>query len=198
MTETVIDLLRHGTPVGGRLYRGQKDDPLSDKGWEQMWYAVSGETPWTRITSSPLLRCCEFATQLAEKLKLPLTIDERFAELGYGVWEGKSGSELKENDPDILKRFFYDPHNHTPEGAEPIGAFMERVSTAYDDVVTQHGGERILIVGHACVIRAVLAKTLVAPAEAIFRINVETASLTRIRENDERPPTLLFHNRDKL
>ena len=37
---TTIDLIRHGEPVGGRKYRGQTDDPLSEKGWEQMWKAV--------------------------------------------------------------------------------------------------------------------------------------------------------------
>ena len=33
---TRIDLIRHGEPVGGRRYRGQIDDPLSEKGWKQM------------------------------------------------------------------------------------------------------------------------------------------------------------------
>jgi len=32
-TTTTIDLLRHGEPVGGKRYRGQIDDPLSEKGW---------------------------------------------------------------------------------------------------------------------------------------------------------------------
>ena len=38
--QTTIDLIRHGEPVGGRKYRGQTDDPLSEKGWAQMWAAV--------------------------------------------------------------------------------------------------------------------------------------------------------------
>jgi alpha-ribazole phosphatase/probable phosphoglycerate mutase len=33
---TTLDLLRHGESVGGRKYRGQTDDPLSEKGWAQM------------------------------------------------------------------------------------------------------------------------------------------------------------------
>ena len=37
MKETTIDLIRHGEPVGGRAYRGHNiDDPLSDKGWQQI------------------------------------------------------------------------------------------------------------------------------------------------------------------
>ena len=38
---TLIDMIRHGEPVGGRRYRGQIDDPLSEKGWRQMWAAVA-------------------------------------------------------------------------------------------------------------------------------------------------------------
>ena len=37
MSDTVIDLIRHGEPVGGRRYRGHIDDPLSERGWQQMW-----------------------------------------------------------------------------------------------------------------------------------------------------------------
>jgi len=37
---TTLDLMRHGEPVGGRRYRGQMDDPLSEKGWAQMRNAV--------------------------------------------------------------------------------------------------------------------------------------------------------------
>jgi len=57
----IVDLLRHGEPVGGRRYRGQTDDPLSDKGWKQMWTAVAGQQPWQVIVTSTLSRCREFA-----------------------------------------------------------------------------------------------------------------------------------------
>ena len=61
---TTIDLLRHGEPIGGRRYRGHIDDPLSEYGWSEMWHAVSGETPWQQIITSPLRRCREFAEAL--------------------------------------------------------------------------------------------------------------------------------------
>ncbi|MEK6748901.1 MAG: histidine phosphatase family protein, partial [Pseudomonadota bacterium] len=37
---TVVDMIRHGEPVGGKRYRGHRDDPLSDIGWRQMREAV--------------------------------------------------------------------------------------------------------------------------------------------------------------
>jgi hypothetical protein len=39
-----LDLLRHGEPEGGRLYRGNLlDNPLSEKGWQQMQASVNGK-----------------------------------------------------------------------------------------------------------------------------------------------------------
>nr|WP_245832014.1 histidine phosphatase family protein [Solemya velesiana gill symbiont] len=69
--KTLIDLLRHGQPLGGRMYRGKQDDPLTEEGWDQMWHAASGETPWQQVISSPLRRCREFAEALTEKLESP-------------------------------------------------------------------------------------------------------------------------------
>ena len=44
MDDTIIDLIRHGQPQGGSVYRGHGvDDPLSELGWQQMWKAV-GDT----------------------------------------------------------------------------------------------------------------------------------------------------------
>lgn len=64
---TTVDLLRHGEPVGGRKYRGQTDDALSETGWAQMRAAVDGHRPWDVIVSSTLLRCIEFARELAAR-----------------------------------------------------------------------------------------------------------------------------------
>jgi len=61
MTDTTIDFMRYGTPVGGRCFRGDGvDDPLSDTGWQQMWDAVDGNVPWTHIVTSPMQRCHAF------------------------------------------------------------------------------------------------------------------------------------------
>ena len=53
---TTIDLLRHGDVEGGRKYRGQLDDPLSELGWQQLRSATSKKQNWQHIVSSPLFR----------------------------------------------------------------------------------------------------------------------------------------------
>ncbi len=196
--KTIIDLLRHGEPVGGRRYRGQLDDPLSQRGWREMWYAASADTPWHTIISSPLSRCHEFARQLSEKLSLPLTIDERLKEVGFGVWEGQSGQILRQQDDSILKRFYHDPINNRPAGAEPLDSFSSRVDEALQEAIQLHKGRHILIVTHAGVIRSALTSALGAPLTSMYRLSIATASLSRLQIDEQRPPTVVFMGRTRL
>lgn len=187
-----LDLMRHGEPVGGRRYRGQIDDPLSEKGWAQMHAAVGGSAPWDRIVSSPLMRCRSFAEALGEARGLPLALDARLMEVGFGVWEGKSAAEIEAAAPDTLARFKADPVNARPPGAEPLAEFYARVAAALDDLHAQHAGEHLLLVGHAGVIRMAFAWALQVPLEHAYRIEVACASLTRLRFDDGRA-SLIFH-----
>jgi alpha-ribazole phosphatase/probable phosphoglycerate mutase len=195
---TTIDLLRHGQPVGGRRYRGQRDDPLSDHGWEQMWHAVSGERPWQTIISSPLCRCSEFATALGRELDLGVKFDDRLKEVGFGDWEGQTGDQLREHDKSILSRFYHDPIKNRPRDAENLNDFNTRVLAAYRDACERYSGQHLLIVVHAGVIRAIINHTLQAPLSSMYRLSIATASLTRIKIDSERPPTLVFMARPKL
>jgi alpha-ribazole phosphatase len=189
---TTVDLMRHGEPVGGRRYRGQIDDPLSEKGWTQMQAAVGESLPWTRIVSSPLLRCRAFAELLAERHRLPLALDERLKEVGFGEWEGKSAAEIEQDAPGALARFKADPVNARPAGAEPLADFHARVAASLEDLLAQHAGQHVLLVGHAGVIRMAFAWALHIPLEHAYRIEVASAGLTRLRF-DGRHASLIFH-----
>jgi alpha-ribazole phosphatase len=179
--KTTVDLMRHGTPLGGRRYRGQTDDPLSDVGWQQMHSAVGDQIPWKVILSSPLLRCVEFAKELAARHDLPLVIDARLKELGYGEWEGRTPDELLAESPERLNRFRHDPVNHAPLGAEPLAAFRERVLLAWEELNTRYRGQHVLVIGHAGVIRLVVHHILGGPLERMFRLQVPCASVTRVQ-----------------
>jgi alpha-ribazole phosphatase len=193
---TTIDLIRHGEPEGGKKFRGQLDDPLSEKGWKQMWSAVNNKCPWDVIVSSPLRRCVDFASELAQKHNLPLEVDDRLREIRFGEWEGQTPKELTDVDPEILIRFWSDPIQNRPPGAEPLAAFRKRIASALNDVTAKHEGRHVLIVGHAGVIRMTMLNILDVPLDGIFRINVPNAGITRIRfDQYERNviPRLIFH-----
>ena len=198
LPETRVDLLRHGEPVGGRRYRGQIDDPLSDKGWQQMRAAVADRRDWDVVYTSPLRRCAEFAAELAARHELPLTTDPRFKEISFGSWEGRTADEIRSQDAQRIERFWRDPVANRPEGAETIADFHARVSAAWRELLVAHPGKRILLVGHAGITRMILSLVLGSPPQHMFRIQVENAGLTQIRVRGTGPeslPMLVFHGK---
>ena len=193
---TTIDLLRHGEPVGGKRYRGQTDDPLSEKGWGQMRAAVKDHDYWDIIVSSTLHRCSDFAHELAKRHNLPVQLDDRLCEIEFGLWEGRTAEELMQEDPNQLLKFWMDPLNNRPPEAEPLKTFSDRVAGAWEDIIQTHFGKHILIVGHAGVIRMVMSRVLGMPLENLFRIQVPNAGATRIRVDSDGQnslPQLIFH-----
>ena len=187
-----IDFIRHGEPVGGRRYRGQRDDPLSEKGWDQMWASVGAQTVWDGIVTSPLRRCSAFAYALGERHRISVAEQPAFKEVGFGVWEGRTPQDLENEHPGALERFYADPVGCRPAGAEPLDAFVGRVTGAWQQLLAKGEGD-ILVVAHAGVVRAVLTYILGMPLTHLYRITVPNAGITRIRFAPGRPPTLLVH-----
>jgi alpha-ribazole phosphatase len=193
---TLVDLIRHGEPVGGSRYRGQMDDPLSGTGWSQMRAAIGQHSPWNVIVSSPLTRCLDFAQELSEHTGIPLEIDDRLKEIGFGVWQGKTHEEITQYDPGVLQRFYRDPMTHRPEDAEGLAEFRTRIVSAWSDILNHHAGQHILIVCHAGTIRMVLSHVLEIPLSNLFRIKVASAGITRIEcaeQGEEFLGQLVFH-----
>lgn len=168
MTTTLIDLIRHGEPEGGQMFRGSKDDPLSEKGWQQMRAAVNRQDRWDVIISSPMARCRHFAKELAAHQGLPLHIEDRLREIGFGEWEGLTADQVQKQYGDQLNKFWQDSVNFIPPGAEPVPAFYRRVLAGFEHWQNALAGQRVLVVCHGGVIRMVLASILGIPLETSF------------------------------
>ncbi len=183
-----LDLLRHGETLGGSRFRGRLDDPLTERGWEQMWAAVGpgdggGEDVrvWDGIVTSPLARCADFARALSERQGIPLRMDPRLAELDFGDWEGQTAADLMARDAEALGRFWGDPVAHPPPGGEPLLAFQARVLAAWDELLRQDHGDRTLVISHGGVIRVILCQVRGYPQGRLLELDVGHASLTGIR-----------------
>lgn len=196
--QTTIDFIRHGEPEGGRLFRGHSvDDPLSEKGWQQMLNAVSGSSCWDKIISSPMSRCHAFAEYLSDKQQIKLAIDDRYKEVGFGSWEGKAPQDLETFSHGEYRRFYADPVNQRPQGAEPLEAFAERVVQAFEQTIEEHRGRHVLVIAHAGVIRAVLGYVMQAEPLYWYRSRIDPAGISRFSIGSS-GPVLVFHNRKKL
>ncbi|MCF7991162.1 MAG: histidine phosphatase family protein [Thiohalocapsa sp.] len=182
MQDTIVDLIRHGEPVGGRIIRGNGcDHPLSDLGWRQMWSAVGAQTPWHQVISSPMARCRAFASALAGANALPLAIEPQLREIGMGAWEGRRPTQVAADEPQAYEAFRRDPVSNRPPGGERLEALRARIGAAYDRQVAAWPGRHVLIVCHAGVSRAVIGHVLGADDAAWYRMRIDYAGVTRIR-----------------
>ena len=185
-TKTVIDLLRHGEPEGGRMYRGGgTDHALSEAGWTQMQASIEkriekGEADWQAIISSPMLRCKEFSTHLAEEREIPIHVIENIREAGYGNWEGRTPANIKEESEDEYWEFFADPVNNRPANAEPLELFTPRINEVFGEVLTQYQGKHVLLVSHLAVTRAIIGIVLGMPLASQQLIDMPFAGMLRI------------------
>lgn len=197
MADLVVDLMRHGEPLGGVRFRGWVDDPLSATGWDQMRAAAGDACHWDAVVTSPLKRCAEFAAELADRHGLPLAVDDRFKEMGFGAWEGKTPAEVAQLDAVRLENFWRDPVAYSPPEGESLTAVRDRVAEGWQELLANHAGRRVLLVCHGGVIRLVLARVLGIPLPNLFRLHVPFASLSRIRVEDMGEsdlPQLVFLN----
>ena len=191
---TYIDVIRHGEPVGGRRYRGYSiDDPLTDKGWEQMRAAVPETPQWQHIISSPLKRCLDFSQELANDLGIPVSIEENIKEIGFGAWEGKTPEEILASDSEALNHFYADPVNNRPAGAEPLDSFSRRVWDVYQKIIDEHQDKHVLIVAHAGVARAITANILQMSLDDVYsRLKIEYGAVISSAVDEGLPPKLLI------
>lgn len=97
----------------------------------------------TRIITSPTLRTRQTAELLAEFLKTPVTIDERFLEIRTGQFEGQPREAYRaffESEREMWRR--------RPSGGENREDVFRRVRDAVIDLNTHHRGEVFVIVSH--------------------------------------------------
>lgn len=194
MSETQIDIMRHGEPEGGRRYRGfSVDDPLSKTGWQQMWDAVPEKNSWEHIISSPLSRCLKFTEALADTLSIDFSVEENLKEIGFGSWEGRTPEDIKNNEGDALEKFLSDPVNHRPPGAEPLDNFTRRVWKVYTSIAEQYRGQHVLIVAHAGVIRAISSKVLGMQLDDVYScLKIEYAAIVTTRISAGKHPVMVL------
>lgn len=192
--ETQIDIIRHGEPEGGRRYRGHSvDDPLSEKGWQQMWDSVEESPPWDHIISSPLLRCQKFAEALSQSAGVEYSVVDNLKEIGFGSWEGRTPEDIQQNEGDALERFLKDPVHNRPEGAEPLDDFAERVWQVYQKIAEEHAGQHVLVVAHAGVIRAITSKILGMSLDDVYsRLKIEYAAIATTRIPAGKEPVMVL------
>lgn len=197
-----MDLLRHGSCEGGEVYRGSTDLPLDPQGWEQMRKAVKcTDSPWQSVVSSPLQRCRLFSEELVNRMNIPLKIDDGFQELHFGDWEGRTFSEVWQEEHNHVQLFFANPIDNTPPNGESMPSFRNRVMASWRAMLACHRGKHALLVAHGGTIRILLSEILEMPMHKMASLTVPYACLSRVvvYHTEKGDSThLVFHNKGSI
>jgi broad specificity phosphatase PhoE len=157
------------------------DDPLSEKGWQQMRQRVTHFNHWDMIVSSPLQRCSEFGKYLSQQRQLPFMIEAGFQEINFGDWEGKTALQIETQQLGCLAAFYQDPIKNPPPNSELILDFQQRVLKSWQQLLQTQQGKHLLIITHGGVIRALFSLLLNIPLKNSFAIQVSHGGLTRFQ-----------------
>jgi broad specificity phosphatase PhoE len=159
---TRIHLVRHGTTLLNRenRYRGRRDVPLDQGGWEDAWGAARQleDAGLQAIYSSPLRRAVDTARIIADVSGLAhVQALPGLVNLDYGDWEALTAHEAEAHDPVAFQRYQdYEPGSYCP-GGEDLDLAAARVTLSLRTLAALHPGQTIAAVSHAAIVRLAIA-----------------------------------------
>ncbi len=181
---TTTLLLRHGeTPLSAeRRFAGRGDIPLTGRGMQQAAAAaarLAARGDVAAVISSPLRRALSTAQAVAEATGAALETDDDLAETDFGDWEGMSFRAAGARWPAEMEAWLADAEA-APPGGESFAAVAQRVLAALDRLLADHGGQTVVVVSHVTPVKTVICRALLAPPAAMFRMNLDVASLSEV------------------
>lgn len=196
----MLVLVRHGESEANAagLLAGRADYPLTERGRAQarataaaIGRLVGREGGLVALVSSPASRALDTAAEVAAALGgVRVEVDERFAELDYGEFEGLPPGALP---AETWGRWRTDPH-FRPRGGETLAEVHARVRRACLDLVPRAGAGLVVVVSHVSPIKAAVAWALGLGPETSWRLSLAVASLSAIRMAPSAPVLALFNS----
>jgi broad specificity phosphatase PhoE len=178
MTAVVI-LICHASTVAVRNAAFPADEPIDDKGRAraaQLARYLPGADRWA---TSPELR----TRQTADALQLNAEVQPQLRDCDYGRWSGSTFDDVCAREPEAAAAWLSDPAA-VPHGGESIVCVMQRVAGWLAAEQTQH--RRSIIVTHATIIRSAIVRTIAAPPQSFWRIDIAPLSITRLSGSNGR------------
>jgi probable phosphoglycerate mutase len=164
MSTTRLYLVRHGATqlTAEDRFAGAIGVDLSDEG---RWQAARlGERLQhegiTALYTSPLSRTMETARIVGAACTLEPHAREELREISHGRWEGMTRREVETQFAEEYAAWEEDPFTFAPAHGESGVAVLARALPVLREIITQHQGERVLVVSHKATIRILLSSLL--------------------------------------
>ena len=153
-------LIRHAQTVWNRekKIQGHSDSPLTTDGKRQAsgWGQILSQFSWDRILASDTGRALETAEKINRVLNLSLTTDDRLREQDWGRWTGKTISQIKTEEPQMVATQVNAGWYFRPPGGEDRNRVLHRSKTALLEAAVRWPGDNLLVVTHEGVIKCII------------------------------------------
>jgi len=175
-----IWLIRHGETewsLSGR-HTGRTDIPLTDHGRRQAaaLQPVLARQPFDQVLCSPLSRARD--TCALAGLEAQATLEPRLLEWNYGLYEGRTTADIRQQTPDWSVW-----NSPVPQG-EDLAAIQQRARDLIADLLKLPG--RTALFAHAHILRVLAGCWIGDDARLGAHLVLDTASVSRLgfeREN---------------
>ncbi|KAI3885656.1 hypothetical protein MKX03_035569 [Papaver bracteatum] len=164
-----IVLVRHGETTwnnAGRI-KGSLESELNEAGWKQ------DDAIATRLGKE--LKPAAIYSCVLKVIKVP-DLKERHV----GSLQGYYWSEIQEKEPEAYLVFFSSEKDlEIPGGGESFNLLCERSVSALEEIASKHRGERVIVVTHGGVLRAIYMVVTGKPsAGKIMNASINVVHLT--------------------
>ncbi|NVY96501.1 histidine phosphatase family protein [Lactobacillus sp. DCY120] len=195
-----VYVVRHGqtdTNKSKKINGATTDLPLNDTGIAE---AQALRASWDPkkidyVYSSPLIRAVQTANIIMDQPD-QLEIDDRLTELNYGSWDGAYVPPLKEKYPQAFDGFGYlnDQYSNYCTG-EGYAHLAQRLAPFWQDLVSQHAGQNVLVVCHGAVSRALVQNALQVPKIMQIVQMKNTGVVNLAYDETEKFTSMRYYNR---
>ena len=179
---TRIYVVRHGTTLLNRAnrYRGRRDVPLDQGGWEDAWSAARQleGVGLEAVYTSPLRRARDTARIVADASGFESVIDlPGLVNLDYGAWEGLTAEESRAHDEVEFERYQRYAEGSFCPGGESVDLAATRVALSLRTLAALHPGGTVAAVSHAAIVRLAIVEAG-GVARADWRVALPNGSVT--------------------
>jgi broad specificity phosphatase PhoE len=191
--KTILYLIRHGATDANLarppILQGRRQNlPLAPLGIRQAKATrdLLAIRPIEYCYASPLQRALQTAAIVAAPHGLSPRPLDALSECAVGRWEGLDWQTIRQRDGEAYRRFLENPAVYGYPGGESFADVYQRVQPALEELLMQHAGEAILVVGHDIVNRTYLSGVLGLRPEQARQVTLDNCGISVVVREGER------------
>lgn len=183
-SSTRLLAIRHGETAWNRETRiqGHLDIPLNSRGLAQaqrLGLALQDEAIDV-IYSSDLTRARQTAEAVAARTGAPLRLDARLRERCFGLFEGRTWTEIAARWPEQSERWRRRDLDFAAEGGETLNDFYRRCVSVVEELAQAHPGQTVAVVAHGGVMDCLYRAGSRLPLHAARSWTLGNATINRL------------------